>query len=82
VDLQPTQSSTGARVIDFIGEILRTDQHAPREQRHAAHRIFDADSAGAAEATVAESSVRRYVGRRQRGLGLMMRETFVPQVDA
>jgi uncharacterized repeat protein (TIGR03803 family) len=28
-------------VIEFIDEILRTDQQAPRKQRHTAHRIWE-----------------------------------------
>jgi hypothetical protein len=27
-------------VMDFIDEILRSDNHAPRKQRHTAHRIW------------------------------------------
>ena len=69
-------------VTDFIDEILRSDQQAPRKQRHTAHRIFERIRQERPEATVAESSVRRYVGRRKRELSLLMRETFVPQVYA
>jgi len=69
-------------VIDFIDEILRADQHAPSKRRHTAHRIWQRIRQERPEATVAESSVRRYVGRRKCELGLLVRETFVPQVYA
>ena len=69
-------------VIDFIDAILRADQHAPRKQRHTAHRIWQRIRQERPQETVAESSLRRYVGRRKRELGLLVRETFVPQVYA
>jgi len=67
-------------VMDFIDEILRSDQQAPRKQRHTAHRIWQRLRQERPQVTVSESSVRRYVGRRKRELGLLVRETFVPQV--
>src|SRR5581483_6001536 len=69
-------------LIDFIDGILRSDQHAPRKQRHTAHRIWQRICQERPQATVGESSVRRYVGGRKRELGLLVRETFVPQVYA
>lgn len=69
-------------VREFIDEILRSDDHAPRKQRHTAHRIWQRIRQERPEVTVAESSVRRYVGRRKCELGLLVRETFVPQVYA
>jgi len=66
-------------VKEFIDEILRTDQQAPRKQRHTAHRIWERIGQERPEATVAESTVRHYVCRRQQELGVAERETFVPQ---
>jgi predicted deacetylase len=66
-------------VMEFIDEILRTAQQAPRKQRHTAHRIWERIREERAEVTVAEATVRRYVQYRKQELGLAMRETFVPQ---
>ncbi|HZP33662.1 MAG TPA: hypothetical protein VFB23_09920 [Candidatus Acidoferrales bacterium] len=46
------------------------------------HRIWQRIGQERPKATVAESSVRRYVRRRKRELGLLVHETFVPQVYA
>jgi hypothetical protein len=63
-------------------EILRTDQQAPRKQRHTAHRIFERIRAERPEvAPPAESTVRHYVCRRGHELGVAERETFVPQTE-
>ena len=67
-------------VLEFIDEILRGDQQAPRKQRHTAHRIWDRIRQERPEARVAEATVRRYVQRRKQELGVAVRETFVPQV--
>src|SRR5713226_7741351 len=67
-------------VKEFIDEILRADQQAPRKQRHTAHRIWQRIGAERSEVTVAESTVRHYVCRRKQELGMAERETFVPQV--
>lgn len=61
----------------LIDEWLVSDQTAPRKQRHTGARIFsrlvrEHGYEGAA------STVRRYVGRRRRELGLS-RQAFVPQ---
>src|SRR5213595_2352673 len=66
-------------VKEFIDEILRADQQAPRKQRHTAHRIWQRIGAERSEVTVAESTVRHYVCRRKQELGMAERETFVPQ---
>ena len=52
-----SKSETGAgdRAID---EILRMDEHAPREHRHTAHRIWDRIGEERPEFGVAESAVR------------------------
>ncbi len=62
-----------------IDEWLRADLEAPRKQRHTARKIYQRlrDEHGA---DVAESTVRDYVRRRKRELGLTVDEVFVPQV--
>jgi transposase len=66
-------------VKEFIGEILRADQQAPRKQRHTAHRIWERIGQERPGVTVAESTVRHYVCRRKQELGMAERETYVPQ---
>ena len=66
----------------WIDAILEADRKAPRKQRHTAHRIWQRLQAERPECPVAESSVRRYVGRRKRALGWTARQTFVPQCYA
>ncbi|MDP9263213.1 MAG: IS21 family transposase [Acidobacteriota bacterium] len=68
--------------IEFIDEILRSDQGAPRKQRHTAHRIWERIRQEKPEVVVAEATVRRYVQHRKQELGLGVREIFVPQVYA
>lgn len=63
----------------FIERILRDDEHAPRKQRHTAHRIFSRLQAELPEAEVAERSVRQYVEVIRQQIGLAKREVFVPQ---
>jgi transposase len=66
-------------VQEFIDEILRADQQAPRKQRHTAHHIWVRIREERSEVGVAESTVRHYVCRRKQELGTAERETFVPQ---
>jgi transposase len=66
-------------VREFIDEILQSDQQAPRKQRHTAHRIWERIRQEHPGELVAEATVRRYVQRRKQELGLLARETFVPQ---
>lgn len=66
-------------IAGFIDAILEADRKAPRKQRHTAHRIFTRIRQEYPESTVAESTVRRYVHERKLALGLIGRETFVPQ---
>src|SRR6201995_718543 len=47
-------------VKDFIDRILNEDQQAPRKQRHTAHRVYERIRREKPEATVCESTVRRY----------------------
>jgi hypothetical protein len=66
-------------VADFIDGILEADKKAPRKQRHTAHRIYVRIGQEYPGYLVAESSVRRYVRERRAAMGLLARETFVPQ---
>jgi transposase len=66
-------------LIAFIDAILQADRKAPRKQRHTAHRIYTRITAERPECVVAEPTIRRYVRQRKLALGLLARETFVPQ---
>jgi len=55
---------------EAIDSILEADQHAPRKQRHTAHRIWARLREEHSEHPIAEPTVRRYVQRRKRELGL------------
>src|SRR5580704_3550791 len=63
----------------FIERVLDEDRQAPRKQRHTARRLYRRILAEFPDATVAESTVRNHVRERRRQLGLLRRETFVPQ---
>ena len=66
-------------VLAFIDTVLDEDQRAPRKQRHTARRIHRRIAKEFADVSVAESTVRNHVRERKRQLGLVRRETFVPQ---
>ena len=66
-------------VLDFIDQILRADQSAPPKQRHTARRIFVRLCAEVEGFSGKERTVRSYVRRRRRELGLEVREVFIPQ---
>jgi transposase len=66
-------------VADFIDQVLAEDCRAPRKQRHTARRIHRRILTEFPDATVAESTVRNHVHERKRQMGLLRRETFVPQ---
>jgi len=68
-----------AAAIPFIDAILEADRKAPRKQRHTAHRIWMRLCREMPAVEVAESTVRRYVHCRKAVMGLLGRETFVPQ---
>jgi transposase len=63
----------------WVDEILEADRKAPRKQRHTAHRIWCRLKMERPEIDVAESTIRQYVRKRKRELGLEKREVFVPQ---
>ena len=66
-------------VAAFIDQVLDEDRRAPRKQRHTARRIYRRILTEFPDAAVAESTVRNHVRDRRRTLGLIQRETFVPQ---
>jgi hypothetical protein len=68
-----------AAATSFIDTILEADRKAPRKQRHTAHRIWTRLRREMPEVAVAESTVRRYVREKKSAMGLLGRETFVPQ---
>jgi hypothetical protein len=65
--------------VAFIDAILQADQKAPRKQRHTAHRIWVRLRREKPEVVVGEATVRTYVRKRKRELGLLHQETFIPQ---
>jgi transposase len=66
-------------VLAFIDGVLDEDRRAPRKQRHTARRIYRRILTEFPAAAVAESTVRNHVRARKRAMGLVLRETFVPQ---
>lgn len=64
---------------ELIEGWLIADKDAPKKQRHTARRIYQrlVDEEGAA---LAESTVRAYVKKRKRALGLDTPEAYCPQV--
>ena len=68
-----------SEAIPFVDAILTADRKAPRKQRHTAHRIYDRLRVEMASVSVAESTVREYVREKKATLGLIQRETFIPQ---
>jgi len=66
-------------VMAFIDRVLDGDRRAPRKQRHTARRIYRRILKEFPGASVAESTVRNHVLERKRQMGLILRETFVPQ---
>ena len=62
-----------------IERMLESDRKAPRKQRHTAHRIYTRLREKYPKRVIGESTVRRFIGRRKRELGLGGREVYVPQ---
>lgn len=65
--------------VEFIDAVLEADRKAPRKQRHTAHRIWARMLSEVPDCKIAERTVREYVHDRKVALGLMVRETHVPQ---
>ncbi len=55
------------------------DRLAPRKQRHTAHRIWKRIQHELPECKIGERTVRQYVHQRKMVLGMLGRETCVPQ---
>lgn len=66
-------------VKDFIEQILRDDERAPRKQRHTAHRIFTRLQTEIPEADISGRSIRQYVEEIRQQMGLAKHEVFIPQ---
>lgn len=82
----PTEKTAALRarprlgpLTEFIDGILEADRRAPRRQRHTAHRIWVRIGKEYPQYQVSEPTVRQYVRERKAALGLLRRETFVPQ---
>jgi transposase len=67
--------------VAFIDQILKTDQQAPRKQRHTAHRIYQRIDEEL-KLQVSEGAVRRLVRERKDTLGLRRPEVYIPQAHA
>jgi transposase len=65
--------------IPLIEDMLEADRCAPRKQRHTAHRIWQRIRQEVPGCEVSERSIRKYVRKRRLALGLIGRETCVPQ---
>ncbi len=76
----PERSKPKLGVLEaFIDKVLDEDRRAPRKQRHTARRIYRRILTEFPDAVVAESTVRNHVRERKHRMGLLRRETFVPQ---
>src|SRR5246500_3455989 len=63
----------------FVDAVLEADRKAPRKQRHTAHRIWERIRLELPDCKIGERTVREYVHDRKIALGLLARETCVPQ---
>lgn len=68
-----------AAVRDYIDAILAADKHAPRKQRHTAHRIYVRLRQDRTECPIAERTVRQYVRDWRQLHGESRLQVFVPQ---
>jgi transposase len=69
-------------VKDFIDAILEADRQAPRKQRHTAQRIYQRIRRERPEATVSESTVRRYAAWKKHSLSFAEKEISIAQTYA
>lgn len=65
--------------ICLIEGMLEEDRSAPRKQRHTAHRIWQRLQSENPDSRISERSIRKYVRKRKLALGLIGRETCIPQ---
>lgn len=63
----------------FIDSILKADLQAPRKQRHTTQRIYNRIRLEFPQHPIGRSTVGEYVLRRKQELGLLRRDTFIPQ---
>lgn len=68
-----------AEVASFIDSILTADRHVPAKQRHTARRIWQRLCAEMPGFTASERTVRGYVLKQRRKLGMDRYEVFIPQ---
>ena len=66
-------------VTALVDAIMEGDRRSPRQQRQTAHRIDERIRAEMPGCGSAESTVRRRVRERKAALGVVRRETYVPQ---
>ena len=65
--------------LGVVDQILEDDESQHKKQRHTARRIYRRILGEFPGTSVAESTVRNFVRDRKHQLGLLRRETFVPQ---
>ena len=65
--------------VPFMDHVLEQDRAAPRKQRHTAHRLWQRVCLEVPGFAASERAVRGYVRQRKQELGLLGRETCVPQ---
>src|SRR5580704_18976875 len=65
--------------VEFVDAVLEADRKAPRKQRHTAHRIWERIQDEMPDCKIGERTVRHYVHDRKIALGMVARETCVPQ---
>jgi transposase len=65
--------------IPQIEAMLEQDRSAPRKQRHTAHRIWQRLKNENPDIAISERTIRKYVRKRKLALGLLGRETCIPQ---
>jgi transposase len=65
--------------VPLMDDILEQDRMVPRKQRHTAHRLWQRVCQEVPGLSISERAVRGYVRQRKREMGLLGRETCVPQ---
>jgi len=65
--------------VEFVDAVLEADRKAPRKQRHTAHRIWERIQDKLPGCKIGERTLRHYVHDRKIALGMVARETCVPQ---
>src|SRR3982751_1417762 len=66
-------------VVPFLDRVLEQDRQVPGNQRHTAHRLWQRVCQELPDVSVSERAVRSYVRQRRQEMGLLGRETCVPQ---